>query len=62
MNIINCQIADDKYQNEKDQEGYNLEFKSEVVREKIIKRKKNECKRHKVIYALEYVAFTADVV
>ena len=39
-NIINCQIADDKYQNEKSQEVFNLEFKSEVVIEKIIKRKK----------------------
>ena len=60
-NIINCQQLDDEYKNDKAHERFNLELKSEVVREKIVKRRITECQRHKVMYALEYVAFIADV-
>lgn len=61
-NIINCQKDDDDYKNEKAHEGFNLELKSEVVREKIVKRRITECKRHKAMFALEYAAFIADIV
>lgn len=61
-NIANCQKMDDDYKYAKGHDAYNLEYKEEYVRDKIDKRRITECKRHKIMYSFEYVAFYVDVV
>lgn len=64
-NIANCQLADDEYKHDKANDVYNPETTGDdhvKIREKIVKRRIEECKRHKVMYSLEYVAFIVDIV
>ena len=63
-NIGNCQKLDDDYKNYKNHDAYNPEIYGDSVKieEKIVKRRIDECKRHKAMYALEYVAFIVDIV
>lgn len=53
----NCQKLDDDYKHKKDKQLYTTENL-----ETIAKREIDECKRHKVMYGLEYASLTADIV
>lgn len=61
----NCQKKDDEYKYKKAHDVYNPETTGNdhvKIDEKIVKRRIEECKRHKVMYSLEYVAFIVDIV
>ena len=55
--IQNCQILDDEYKYKKKNARYDNSKALEKYDKKII----DECKRHKVMYGLEYSAFVIDV-
>ena len=54
----NCQKLEDDYKYSKDNHGYDTLTKAHEENDK---KKIDECKRHKVMYGLEYSAFVIDV-
>ena len=61
-NLENCQLLDDQYQHEKDNNMYDPDVPVDVIREKLRKRRITECRNHKAMYGLEYTSFIADIV
>ena len=61
-NIQNCKLLEDIYQHDNNEKKYDLALQEIKVKEKIEKRKITECKRHKVMYGLEYAAFIIDII
>ena len=61
-NIQNCKLMEDIYQHDKDEKIYASDLQEIKVKEKIEKRKIEECKRHKVMHGLEYASFIVDIV
>ena len=57
--ISNCQKFDDYYKYYKDNHVYDDDSKKPVEEQR--KRKIKECKNHKAMYSLEYVALIVDV-
>ena len=55
----NCQILEDDYKYLKDNHAYDPPI--EKAEEETAKKEIDECKRHKVMYGLEYSAFVIDV-
>lgn len=61
-NTQNCKLLEDIYQHDKDEKKYDIDLPEIKAKEKIEKKKISECKRHKVMYGLEYAAFIVDIV